>query len=361
MIYPLLILSLFIWPFGQLLNFQLGSLPFTFYPLDIISGLITISLLVSSKTRQAILKDPLSKPLAIFLLAATTSLLVNLPSLPTTDMAYPLFYLARLFIYPSIYFALKQFPAKKIYHYLLLSLVVFSLIGLAQYWLLPDVRFLKYLGYDDHYYRLIGSLYDPNFSGAIFSASALAFLAQGLWPVAVPLVFLLALTFSRASFLVFVVGVVYLLYVKKKLVLLVYLAALIVFILLIPKPFGEGVNLFRTFSIFSRFDSWGDGLNLFLQRPLFGWGYNTLRSISGDRFQIDNSYLYIAATAGIFGLLSLFNLLWSALELAKYFPFKLFLLALLAHSLFNNSLFYIWIYFAFWGVLAMSTREYKQP
>ncbi len=378
MIYPLLILSILIWPFGQLLNFQVGNLPFTFYPLDIISGLITIALLLSAKSRQVVLQDPLVKPLAIFLLAATASLLINLPS-RGGDLTYPLFYLARLFIYPSIFFAVKQFSAKKITPYLLLSLAAFSFIGLAQYLFLPDVRFLKYLGYDDHYYRLIGSLYDPNFSGAIFSASALAFLAGGLWPVAIPLVFLLALTFSRASFLVFVAGLVYMAIVSKQSnmqkndnlsssrmrgsiwTILACLALLIIALVFIPKPFGEGVNLFRTVSIFTRFVSWENGLNLFFQKPIFGWGYNTLRSINGERFQIDNSYLYIAATTGIFGLLSLFNLLWSALKQVKHFPLKLFLLALLGHSLFNNSLFYIWIYFAFWGILALSTKEYKEP
>lgn len=312
------------------------------------------------------LKDPLFKPLSIFLLVASFSLLLNLRLAIAGGFGYSLFYLIRLFIYPSIYFSVKFIADKKILRYAMLSLIFFSSIAFCQYLFFPDMRYLKFLGYDDHYYRLIGSFYDPNFSGAIFSGLALIFVSLGQWLPALTSILLLALTFSRASYLVFFLGLIYLYFVKKnwkevsRSTLFFYLFILASLVFLIPKPFGEGVNLFRTFSIFSRFDSWKVGFGLFLQRPLLGWGYNTLRSINGERFQIDNSYLYLATTTGIFGLLAFFSLLKKAFSLLKPLSAKLFIFTILTHSLFNNSLFYIWIYFAFWLALGYVSKEYKE-
>lgn len=360
MTYFLFILAIFIWPFGQLLNFQISGLATTIYPLDLACLLLSFSVLFSEKTRKSVSKDPLFKPLVYFLLAASASIIFNFSSAISGGITLSLFYLLRLFIYPSIYFSAKLFSRKQIFKPLCLSLFVFSLIGLSQYLFFPDMRFLKYLGFDDHYYRLIGSFYDPNFSGAIFAGTALFFLVLGQWLPALALVLLLALTFSRASYLVFLVGIFGLLYFRKKWSLLIYLFFLAVIIYFIPKPFGEGVNLHRTFSIFSRFDSWQTGLDLFMQKPILGWGYNTLRSITGERFQIDSSFLYLAATTGLVGLLTFFNLLKHAFSQTVYLPSKIFLVTLLLHSFFNNSLFYIWIYFAFWLVLGLPTKGYKE-
>lgn len=360
MTYFLFILAVFIWPFGQLLNFRISGLATTIYPLDLVCLLLSFSVLFSKKSRQVISKDSLFKTLVYFLLAAVASVIVNLSSAISGGITLSLFYLLRLFIYPSVYFSARLFSRKQIFKPLCLSLIVFSVLGLLQYLFFPDMRFLKYLGFDDHYYRLIGSFYDPNFSGAIFAGFSLFFLALGQWLPSLALVVLLAFTFSRASYLVFLVGIFGLLYFRKKWSLLIYLFLLALIVYFIPKPFGEGVNLLRTFSIFSRLDSWQTGLDLFLQKPILGWGYNTLRSITGERFQIDNSFLYLAATTGLVGLLTFFNLLKKALFQIVFLPSKIFLVTLLLHSMFNNSLFYIWIYFTFWLVLGLPTKEYKE-
>lgn len=360
MTYFLFILAVFIWPFGQLLNFRISGLATTIYPLDLVCLLLSFSVLFSKKSRKTISGDPLFKPLVYFLLAAGASIIFNFSSAIFGGITFSLFYLLRLFIYPSIYFSAKLFSRKQIFKPLRLSLFVFSLIGLTQYLFFPDMRFLKYLGFDDHYYRLIGSFYDPNFSGAIFAGFSLFFLALGQWLPGLALVPLLALTFSRASYLVFLVGIFGLLYFRKKWSLLIFLLLFALTVYFTPKPFGEGVNLLRTFSIYSRFDSWQIGFNLFMQKPVLGWGYNTLRSITGERFQIDNSFLYLAATTGLAGLLAFFNLLKRAFFQTVFLPSKIFLVTILLHSLFNNSLFYIWIYFAFWLVLGLPTKGYKE-
>lgn len=356
----LLILALLIWPFGQLLNLQLPGQTMVIYPLDLICILLTLSLLFSKPRRLQVIRDPLTKPLAFFLFIASLSLLFNLQFAASGGLAVAFSYLIRLLIYPSVYFAAKFSPSRQVLRTILFSLGFFSLLGILQYLIFPDMRFLKNLGFDDHYFRLIGSFYDPNFTGAIFAASALVFLSLSQWPTAVFLVLLLSLTFSRASYLVFLLGILFIFLAQKKRALLWVLLLLAGIIFFIPKPFGEGVNLLRTFSIYSRFDSWRIGINLFIQKPFFGWGYNTLRGLTGQRFQIDNSLLYLAATTGIFGTLAFIGLLRAALRQITFLPQKIFILALLIHSLFNNSLFYIWLYFAFWLVLGLPTKEYTK-
>lgn len=360
MTYYLLLLSIFVWPFGQLLAFQVETIPTTIYLLDICLGLTTISLLLSAKYRKKISADFLFKPLCIFLSIASLSLLINVHNLSWENLLVSLLYLARLFVYPSVYFAIKFTPFKRLKIPLLVSFTIFCILGVAQYIFLPDMRFLKQIGFDDHYYRLIGSFYDPNFTGAILAGAALFMVALSQWIVAIPLIIMLAVTFSRASYLIFALGLVFILLQQKKIVYLSLLLILAIVIVIIPKPFGEGVNLYRTFSIFSRFDSWNNGINLFLQKPVFGWGYNTLRSLRGERFQIDNSYIYIAATTGILGLTSFLYLLYKSIKNINRLPEKVFFLSIILHSFFNNSLFYIWIFFVSWVVLGFATREYKQ-
>lgn len=357
MIYLLTIIAIFIWPFGQLLAFPVTG-TMTVYLLDIALGLLMISLLVNSKARTKLAADPLFKPLAILDLVAVFSLLINLGFLLSGDITYPLLYLLRLIAYPSIYFAVKQLPSVRILKPVLFSYLIFCLLGVAQYLFFPDMRYLRELGFDDHYYRLIGSFYDPNFSGAILAGASLLLIAMGSIWAALPVIVLLALTFSRAAYLGFILGFVYLLLKKKNYPLLIILGFLGIVIWLIPKPFGEGVNLFRMFSVYSRIGSWNEGWKLFLQKPVFGWGYNTLRNLTGTRFQIDNSYLFIAATTGLFGVFAFLNLIKKSLR-GLVLPTLVFILSLLIHAIFNNSLFYIWISFAFWLVLALPLKEYR--
>lgn len=360
MTYYLLLLSIFVWPFGQLLTFQIPGIPTSVYLLDIVLGITAVSLVLSRQHRKLIFSDILFKPLVIFLLASSISLAINLRSLSQVDILVSLFYLCRLFIYPFAYFAIKLFPKKRIYSPLIISFSIFCLLGIFQYLFFPDMRFLKLIGFDDHYWRLIGSFFDPNFVGAILAGSALFLIASEKWLPVIPITVMLALTFSRASYLCFAVGIVFILLNKKKIVYLGLLLLLAIIVVLIPKPFGEGVNLLRTFSIFSRIDSWNSGLDLFLQKPILGWGYNTLRSINGERFQIDNSYLYIAATTGVIGLVLFLNLIYRSYKSISSLSGQSFLLLIILHSLFNNSLFYIWIFFAYWIMLGFSAKEYKQ-
>jgi len=259
-----------------------------------------------------------------------------------------------------LFFAVKHIAFNRIKKPLVVSLVIFSFLSLFQYIFIPDMRFLKNLGFDDHYFRLIGTLFDPNFTGAIFAAVALFFIGNNKISYSLPFIGLLAPTLSRASYLVFIIGLIYFFIINKKIKLLLLFALLGLLIFLIPKPFGEGINLLRTFSIYSRIESWQEGIALFQTKPFFGWGYNTLRGLNGSRFQIDNSFIFLLATTGIFGLLSFINLQKAIVSNIKNVGIKILLYSLLIHSIFNNSFFYIWILSFFWLMSAVGQDNSKE-
>ncbi len=361
MINSLLLLTIYVWPFGQLLTFSHPAFPFSIYLLDILVFLIAISL-ITSKDRNKILSGSIVKPLLIFLGVAIFSLIINIKQGISSGFPTSFLYLLRLLTYPSIFFAARFVGFNKLKNPLIISLSIFSILGLFQYFIFPDMRFLKNLGFDDHYFRLIGSLYDPNFSGAIFAATSLFLLGNSKFLHSIPFVGLLALTFSRASYLAFAAGLIYLLITRKRAKFLLLLPLLGLIVYLIPKPFGEGVNLMRTFSIFSRLGSWQEGITLFFQRPIFGWGYNTLRGIGNSRFQIDNSYIFLLATTGIAGLISFTNLIITLLKNTRNVGLKVLAMSILVHSIFNNSLFFIWIFAFFWislGLDRVKPKEYR--
>ncbi len=354
----LLYLTILIWPFGLLLTYRSGIFNFPIYYLDIATLLLSISVATQYHTYKDLFVKPIIKAQLLFSLVLLLSLLVNIFDISTYHRFTSLFYLARVIIYPSIFLAAKKVNQLELRKVISLSVIIFIIIAVLQYLFFPDLRFLKNIGFDDHYYRLVGGLFDPNYTGAIISAITLYFLFSGQTLLSLLLLVPLALTFSRASYLSFVVPVIIGFINKrtKSLRLLLVFGLLAIIIYLIPKPFGEGVNLLRTFSIYSRFSSWQDGFGLFWQRPLLGWGYNTLYSSIGSRFSIDNSFIYILATSGIFGILSFLNLLRESIRLSNY-PTKIFISSLLIHSLFNNSFFFIWILAPFWLAISLSSKE----
>ena len=359
MIHYLLLLVIYIWPFGQLLAFKPEALPFTIYLLDFAVLFLSVSLIISSK-RKAILCSSVTKPLAIFLGVAMASFLVNLNLSATSSIPLSALYLLRLIVYPSVFFAAKHIGFNRLKNPVIISLGIFIVICLLQYLIFPDMRFLKNIGFDDHYYRLIGPLFDPNFTGAVFAGASLFFIFNNSFLFSIPFIGLLALTFSRASYLTFIIGLGIMLFTHKKIKILLLLMLLGFTICFLPKPFGEGVNLLRTTSIFSRVESWRQGANLFIKRPILGWGYNNLRGVNNSRYQVDNSFIFILATTGIFGFLALVNLIFRIFNNPFNNGMKLIAFSILIHSLFNNSLFYIWISALFWFTLGLAQEKIKE-
>lgn len=239
-----------------------------------------------------------------------------------------------------------------------ISLVI---LGLLQFIFLPDLRFLEPLGWDPHYYRVFSTFLDPNFLGAYLVLAALAIRNKKLFFALVYIALLL--TFSRSSYLMFLVSLTTLSYkLKSKIIFLktlfLFLGLMLGFWIyteVITVPHG----IDRQASASYRLGTWQQGLNIFQKSPILGVGFNTYHyairdyKLGSDQFlntrgstTNDFSLLYVLATTGILGLISYLFFLASVFATRSILVTS-FLAGLLVHSIFNNSLFYpfilIWI------------------
>lgn len=354
----LLKITLLVWPFGQLLSVALGS-GYRVHILDVLAILLGLVMLFEYKSKDYFSRAPFLKPLLIFIVIAAISLLFALFNSQPDSITPALLYLARFVTYTFFLFAFIIADQKNLRPYLFLSALLFVGLGLVQYFFLPDVRYLKYLGFDDHYYRLIGTFLDPNFTGAVlavFGLFSLTNLKGRSRALLLPVLLALALTFSRASYVAFAVGLVYLVILRKNYTLLLFLAILSLFIYFIPKPFGEGVNLFRTFSVISRGQNLANSFTLFTKHPLFGVGFNTLKQADNSLVPnltsgVDNSFLFVAVTTGIFGFAAFMKFLIASFMNQSDSAPKAAIVIILTHSLFNNTFFYSWILVLFFFLI----------
>ena len=228
-------------------------------------------------------------------------------------------------------------------------------LGLIQYLVVPDTRFLLSLNWDDHYYRLLSTLFDPNFTGIILVLGLVLiyFTRPRDWWLYLLHFSALLLTYSRSSYLALVSAMVAVAIFKKNykiiLVILVFLASLV----FLPRPGGDGVKLERLFSARQRLDNYREGIGLWQQSPVFGLGFNSLRYYRGDPDShaaagLDSSLIFVLATTGVLGFLAYLNLLknlWG-----KSLLVKITLMALLVDSLFINSLFYAFVMIWLWSL-----------
>lgn len=264
--------------------------------------------------------------------------------------------------------------------------------GLLQYYLLPDTRFLKTYGWDDHYYRLISTLFDPGFTGLILVITIVAVLFlswQELQKVAaqrwlqwcqviglIALTAALLLTYSRASFVAFGVAAAWSGWHvwRQNRQWQLGLVALILAVMLgglpfLPHPTGEGVDLTRTSTINSRIDTNRMALRQlsttqwWLGGGLFAGKTQAHNVELPDHAQLpDNILVTLLTGIGLGGLL-----IWAKIGLIPAFRvfgqspawLQAIWLAVLAHSLFNNSLFqpHIWLLLMLWTAQLNVRRE----
>ena len=366
---------LFSLPFWQLLKipFLLPALPeANFYFGDLLALVVSFTFLINFKKQPQKLKK-MDKAFLAFGGAATLSLFFNLSFLDRKEALTAFFYLLRLWSFIGVFFSFSKTSfsqeEKKIFLALLVGGGIFAAItGFLQYWLYPDLSPLTSLGWDPHLYRLAGLLFDPNFTGlylvftfliltSFFFSPKVKNKKGVLFLMAISYV-ALALTYSRSSYLALLIGIFFLLWWQKKRLLFIFFGAFFALTLIfLPKPAGEGVNLSRTSTVHLRLENYQEGLSLFAQKPIFGWGFNAYRYAREKALGIkedipqhsgagnDASLIFILATTGILGFFFFFKTL---LEMLFSFPpvnlknhvLLALILAFLVHSFFNNSLFY---------------------
>src|SRR5260221_14168963 len=250
-----------------------------------------------------------------------------------------------------------------IFNSLILVGIFIAIFGWIQYLIFPDLRGLKALGWDDHYFRLTSTFLDPVFTGILLVHSEILFFVKTLekskrtkYFVNLFFIFTIAFTYSRASYLALLFSFAFLFFkFRNKLVIFLSIVFMLVIFVLPKQSGGEGVNLARTQSITDRFVNYKDSLVLISKSTIFGIGFNNI-CVAKEKFLgeknitshacsgLDNSILFIVATTGIVGLIMFMG---SILEITKQtthdkygVALRASFIAIFIHGMFSNTFFY---------------------
>ncbi len=319
------------------------------------------------------------KPYLFFIVAATMSLLINLYWLSVREFVVSSMYLLRFVtifsIFPIIGLLFKKNDLSFLIKTVALSLFAVTTLGILQYFLYPDLRNLIYLGWDEHLYRVFSTFLDPNFASIIFIIALWIFVylfrsekpgwKRFVIAAAILLTFVfIMLTYSRTGYLALIASVSIFSILEKKLKFLLITGILLLAgIFLLPKEYvSEGVNLFRTASIYSRLETYQTAISIFKDHPIFGVGFNAYRyaqqgiqsgvEVSHAGAGVSNSYLFVLATTGLIGaasfiymIISMFKEAYRSSQKNKLLPNLNFtiLTAVFAGSITENAFFYSFI------------------
>ncbi len=332
-----LILSL---GFGQLLRFEFSGVPLYLHDILILVILCLLiprsvlkrnSWLQAKKGSTAVERTDLMGTIGIkiFLIGLSLGFLRALTLYPLISLLTPILYSLRLLAYLALFFQLKSAKIRISHSYFLISGVITLFIGLLQYFLLPDMRWAQYLGWDDHLSRLTMPHFDPTFTAVMLGLALLS--TTKVFPKFWLLTSIfysagILLSYSRSVWLSLILTG--LLFIKNQKILLVSGVLLLLFISVLPQKFGEGTNLLRTFSIESRFNN-----DLSIIRDL---NWDLITGIGMHRGP-NNSYLYLLLASGILGLVGWGMFMFSLYQKSFY---KSMLIFFFLASLFNNVMFY---------------------
>lgn len=336
-----LILSL---GFGQHMRFEVRGL--TIYLHDVLVVLLLALQFLQGLTLKRI-KIPRS--LKIFLLGLALGWVNALFHYPFSQLLVPALYSLRLLAYLTLYLRLQTTNYQLPTTYFYISGFVTLAIGYLQYFLLPDMRIFQYLGWDDHLNRLTLPHFDPTYTGVMLSLTLLSYpLANSYIRYSILFIPAILLTYSRSVWLSLALTAT--IFIKNKKILLLAISFMLLAIFALPQKFGEGNNLFRTFSVTSRLQTDWSYVQQYKWDILLGRGLNTLILDQQPGKYINhatgpnNSYLYLLLTTGVLGLIGWVKFLFS---LYRNSPYPQLILFIALASLFNNVMFYpfalLWI------------------
>lgn len=354
-------LFLIVFPLGQII--RIGIIQ----PVDLVAGLAALYAVFARLERPKIFKY-----LNHFLMIAVFSWIVGAAIFRQIDVVYGLLYLVRLAVYFYFLIYVWNFTKKNIGNTKLIlnSLVTVSVasavFGWIQYFMFPSIKPFAVWGWDDHLFRLVGTFLDPTFLGIVIVFGFLISIYQFIQNknklsllISVFLLISLAFTYSRASYLAFLAGIIITGFAWKKFRQIIYLImGLVLLIAILPTSGNHILAITRSFSIVDRVENYTQVFSIFKKSPVFGIGYDNLclaktkllnfnelesHSCSGS----DSSLLFILSTMGVTGMIVFIYMVWNIG--ASIYKNKYFLvicstfLALLVHSSFSNSLVYSWV------------------
>ena len=345
-------LTAFLFSLGQLGRVSFFNQQINFYLYEIV---LTLSLFfLFFKYRFRPIKEAWKKHRSIFFFLGILliSLLVDWTKYSLFENSVGLLYLYRLHLY-FIYFFYLQYHIKLNSNFsriikkgFLLIAIITIASTLIQYFLYPDLRNLLYQGWDPHLYRTFGVFFDTSIAAAIFG---FFFLTVNQPIIKIIYLILTALSFSRSVYLGLSLTLIYICIQQKRFKkILLFFLFFIFLIFIIPKPAGEGVNLKRLYSITSRGQDYLQGINLWKNKPVLGYGYNRIRYIKkSDSLHssatFSSSFLTILVSSGIIGLLGFLRVLGKLGKINKISQYLIIFLSII--SLFDNVLLHPFILF----------------
>lgn len=345
-------LTSFLFSLGQLGRVSLFYQQVNFYLYEVILTFSVFFLIFKYRVKPINEGWNKFRSIFVFLTVLSLSLLISLKEFTQFENLVGLLYLGRLYLYffYFLYFHYHSQKNKNFFKVIKNGIFIIAISTIAssfmQYFLYPDLRNLFYQGWDPHLYRTFGVFFDTSISAAIFGI----FLLVVNQPV-IKIIYLLlvALSFSRSVYLSLTVTLIYQFIQQKQLKnIIFFLVFFIALIFAIPKPSGEGVNLKRLYSINSRTVDYSQGINLWKNKPLIGYGYNRIRYVkksdslhSGASYS--SSFLTILVSSGILGLISFIWVLWSFRKLNKLASLILIFVSII--SLFDNVILHPFILF----------------
>jgi hypothetical protein len=369
-IFIFLFLALF--PLGQIIRIWILQ------PIDVTIGVAAIYTIIKRLPRP-----PVFKYLENILFVASASWIFSLFIFHQVEVFYGVLYLFRVAAY--FYFLIYVWNFAKIngsnrkllINSLLVVSVASAFFGWVQFVWVPSLRPFLVWGWDEHLYRLVGTFLDPTYLGLIIVFGLIVsmglFIESHKKKYLLLIMFLLcslAFTYSRASYLAFMVGAVFMGIYKRKIKIIAFsILALLTLILLLPTSGNQVLRFTRSFSAIARIDNYKSTFQIFSKSPVFGVGYDNIcmayqKYIGIQSFSShacsgsDSSLLFVLATTGVLGFVIL---VFSVIRIANSLPAgaKVQVLsstfaALLIHSLFSNSIFYPWVMGWMMIILAVS-------
>lgn len=336
---------------------QLIRLPFLGGGITLLDiSVLALTILILFKTKFQLRKPLFLIPGLFFILITILSLIFTPLNLTPAETFTSFSYIARFFLY--LVFAVSVFSLKKdLSKSFILSGFAIAVLGVLQIIFLPDLRFLAAQGWDPHYFRLVSTFLDPNFTGAFLVLTLILITQKAKINLFFfTLVYLaLLLTFSRSSYGMFLIsGLVFSVIKKTKkyaLITLILFGFLLFGFQVYTRLVASPRNIDRNQSASFRLSTWQQGAILFQKSPLSGIGFNAYRygikqyNLGDKKFIAshgssanDSSLLFVLSTTGILGLAAYIYFLFTLIKTNKILVVGI--TGLLFHSFFANSLFY---------------------
>lgn len=300
------------------------------------------------------------KAVQLFLITVFLSFVLSIIDYSAVNNIVALLYLIRISLYVllgvflhTLYMRKKTVVkgVERLLGFFSIGLLLFSVV---QYFFFSDFWGLYALGWDPHLYRMSATYIDVYVAAAIYGILSLYWYRKEKLVLSLLFMTCLVFTFSRSAYVSFILSALVFFFLQKRwkeLAVVLLLFALSV--VLVPKPFGEGVSLLRTASVNSRFRDYQTGIMIAQKKLIFGYGYNRIRYAKEklDLAKIDDrshavssfhsSFLIILVTTGIVGLiLSLFLLFQYGMNNKAFMPILLYVCTM---SLFDNVLLHVFV------------------